>query len=98
MAHGLYHTGQLVGAYMRMGIHQDVRRSAMLTKDVENLLHVSTLLATGIELSVRVSTRTPLSEAIVALWVHSLFLGDKGKILLPLSHVFSSFQDNGTHP
>ena len=70
----------------------------MLTKDVENLLHVSTLLATGIELSVRVSARAPLSEAIVALRVHSLFLGDKGKILLPLTHIFPPFQDNGTHP
>lgn len=59
IAHILYHPWQLVRADMRMGVYQNGRRSTMLAEYIEYLVHIPALLASGIQLSVRVCTGSP---------------------------------------
>ena len=52
VSHILYDAWQLVCAYVRMGIYQDGGRCAMLTEHVEDLLHIASLLAASVELTI----------------------------------------------
>ena len=95
VAHVLDDARQLVGADMRMGIRQDVRRGAMLTEHMENLLDVATLLAAGIELAIAIGTGTSLSKTVVALTIHLLGLGDECQVLLALMDILATLQHDG---
>ena len=95
VAHVLDDARQLVGTDMRMGVGEDVRRGAMLTEHLENLLDVATLLAAGIELAIAIGTGTSLSKTVVALTIHLLSLGDECQVLLALMDILATLQHNG---
>ena len=94
IAHILYHARQLICTDMRMGICKDVRIGTMLAEDIQNLIHATTLLASGIKLTVTIRSCTTFTKTIVALTIHLLSLGDVGKVLFTLTHVLAALQDN----
>ena len=94
IAHILYHARQLICTDMRMGICKDVRIGTMLAEDIQNLIHATTLLASGIKLTVTIRSCTTFTKTIVALTIHLLGLGDVGKVLFTLTHVLATLQDN----
>ena len=79
---------------MRMGICQDIGIGTMLAEDIQNLIHATTLLASGIKLAVAIRSCTTFTKTIVALTIHLLGLGDVGKVLFTLTHVLATLQDN----
>ena len=94
--HVLNDARQLVGADMGMDIGQDRCRGAMLTKHVEYLVHVAPLFAAGIEFAVAVGTCPTLAEAIIALRVNLLGLGNERHVALAVAHILSALKDDGT--
>ena len=96
VAHVLNDTWQLVRTDVWMGISQNIDRCTMLTEHIENLLNRTTLLATGVELAIRIGTCPTLAKAIVALRVYLLRLGNLRQVFLALMNILSTFQDNGT--
>ena len=48
VAHVFDDTRKLVRTNVRVGIHQDRSACSMLAKNIQNLVHISTLLASGI--------------------------------------------------
>lgn len=95
VAHALDNLRQLVGADMRMGVDEDRRRGSVLAEHVENLLDAAALLRAGVELAVGVSAGAALAEAVVALGVYGLRLGDVGEVYLALSHVLAALKHHG---
>ena len=79
-----------------MGIGQDIRRGTVLAEDIENLLDVATLLAARIQLAIRIGTCPTLAKAVVALRVHLLGLGDERQVLLALTDILATLQNDGT--
>ena len=96
VAHVLNDTWQLVRTDVWMGISQNIGRCTMLTEHIENLLNRTTLLATGVELAIRIGTCPTLAKAIVALRVYLLRLGNLRQVFLALMHILTTFQDNGS--
>ena len=94
IAHILNHARQLICTNMRMGICKDVRIGTMLAENIQNLIHATTLLASGIKLTVTIRSGTTFTKTIVALTIHLLSLGDVRKILLTLTHVLATLQNN----
>ena len=94
IAHILNHARQLICSNMRMGICKDVRIGSMLAENIQNLIHATTLLASGIKFTVAIGSCTTFTKTIVALTIHLLSLGDVRKILLTLTHVLATFQNN----
>ena len=61
----LDHTGELIRSDMRMGIRQDRGTGPKLAKDIQYLIYRASFLATGIQLSIRISAGTALTETII---------------------------------
>ena len=61
----LDHTGELIGSDMRMGIRQDRGTCPKLAKDIQYLIYRASFLATGIQLSIRISAGTALTKTII---------------------------------
>ena len=95
VAHRLDNLRQLVGADMRMGVDEDRRRGSVLTEHVENLLDAAALLRASVELAVGVSAGAALAEAVVALGVYGLRLGDVGEVYLALAHILAALKHHG---
>ena len=95
VAHVLDDAGQLVGADVRMGVHQDGGGSTVLAEDVEYLVHIAALLAAGVELAVGVGSRTTFAEAVVRLRVHGLGAADLCQVFLTLAHVLATLHHHG---
>jgi len=96
VTHSLDNLWQSVCSDMRMSISQNSRRCTMLTEHVQNLFDVSTLFRASVQLTVRVSTCTTLSEAIIALGIYLLRTADVSQILFALVHVLTTLQHNRT--
>ena len=96
VAHVLDDGRQTIGTEMRMCIAENRERCPMLTKYIENLLHITTFLAAGIEFSVGESTSSTLTERIVRFRVNHMRTTDLCYILTTFMHILPSFDDNGT--
>ena len=94
IAHILNHARQLICANMRMGICKDVRIGTMLAENIQNLIHATTLLASGIKLTVTIGSCTTFTKTIVALTIHLLGLGNVRKVLFTLTYVLATLQNN----
>ena len=98
IAHILYHPWQLVRADMRMGIYQNGRRSTMLAEYIEYLVHIPALLASGIQLSVRVCTGSSFTETVVRFWVYPMLSADLCQVFLTFAHILTTLHDDRTQP
>ena len=98
VAHILDHTRKPVCPDVGMGIGEDGGRCAMLAEDIENLVDRSAFLAARIELSVRISTGSALSEAVIRLRVYRLRFLYRGYVRFSVAYVLSTFEDYGTQP
>ena len=79
-----------------MGVCQDIRRSAVLAKDVKNLLYRATFLRACVQLTVRVGSCPTLTKAIVTLRINLLSLSNLRQVLLTFTNIFATFYDDGT--
>lgn len=81
-----------VAAYVWMGVHENIGTGTMLYKQGQHLVDIAPLPAPCIKLAVAVSSRSPLSETIVALWIDPLAAGYFGEINTPGVHIPAPFQ------
>ena len=95
VAHILDDTWKLVRADVRMGIYQDGGACPVLAEDIQNLIDIATLLASGVELAVRIGTGTSFAKAIIAFGVNLVFATYLGNIHLPVAYVLATFHHNG---
>ena len=79
-----------------MGIAEDARRCAVLTKNIQDFLHRTTFFRACVEFSVGIGTSAALAETIVAFGVDLLRFRDECEVFFSVAHVFSAFQNNGT--
>ena len=96
VTHILDHTRKPVCPDVGMGIGEDGGRCIMLAEDIENLVDRSAFLAACIELPVRISTGSALSEAVVRLRVYRLRFLYRGYVRFSVAYVFPTFEDYGT--
>ena len=96
LTHIFNHAGQLIGTDVRMRIAQYRCRRSVLAEYIENLIHITTLLAARIEFAIRVGTCTALTKAIVALGVNGVFARDTGNISLAGMYILSALHHDGT--
>ena len=94
VSHVLDDTRELVRTDMRMGIHEDGSACSMLAEHIQNLVHIATLLASGVKFTIRVGTGTPFTKAIVAFRVHLVLATDLGNVHLSFADILASFHHN----
>ena len=95
VTHVLDDARQLVRTDVRMCIHQDGYRCAVLTKDVQYLLRIAPLLAARIEFSVAISTGTTFTKAIVRLAIHTLLAADTRQVFFTFAYILSALNHHG---
>ena len=96
LSHILYDDREFIGAYMRMCIGKDIGRGSKLAENIQNLLNIATLLASGIEFAVTIRTSSTFAETIVGFIIHLLLGFDTCKVFLTLTHILTSLYDNRT--
>ena len=93
--HVLDDTRQLIRTNVRVGIHQDGRRRAVLAEHVQNLVHIAPLLAAGIKLAVGVSACAPFAKAVVRLRVDGLRTAYLRQVFLAGMHILAPLHHHG---
>ena len=68
-----HHPRKLVGAYVRVGVDENVFGRAEIHELMEHLAYVATLGRAGVEFTVRKSTCPALSVAIIGVGIHNAF-------------------------
>ena len=96
VAHRLNHRWKAVGSDVGMSINKDGRGSAMLAKNIQNLLAVASFLAAGVKFAVRKRTGTALTETVVRLGINLLKPADLSDVFTAGMYVFSAFHHNRT--
>ena len=96
LSHILDDERQLVCTYMRMCIGKDIGGGTKLTEDIQNLLYITTFLASGIEFAITICTSSTLAKTVVRLIIHLLLGFDTCKVFLTLTHILTSFYNNRT--
>ena len=67
----------------------------MLTKDIENLLYITTFLRPSVELAIGIGTCPTLAKTIVTLGIHMLSTGNSSQVLFAFMHILAPFQYDG---
>ena len=96
VSHILDNSRKFVRSDMRMRIDKDRRACAVLTEDIQNLVDVSSLLASCIEFSVGIRSCPSLAKTVVALAVNLVFARDSGDIVLAVANVLSALNHDRT--
>ena len=81
---------------MGMGIAENIHRSTVLTEYIKNFINIAPLLAARVELAVGIGSRPTLAKAIVALGIHLMSLGDKGKVALAGMDILATLDNDRT--
>ncbi len=95
LAHSGDDLGELVGADVRMGVHEDVRRGTERGEGLQHRRHIAALVAAGIELTVAVGARAAFTEAVIAVGVHHVIAVDGGEVAAPCADVLAALQNDG---
>ncbi len=89
---------ETVGAYVGMGVEEDVGVGSMLHKTFQHVAHIATLGAAGIEFAVGIGACTAFSKAPVAVRVDPLLASDGGDVVFALRDVLSPIKDDRPQP
>ena len=95
LSHVLDDTRQAVCANVRMGIRKDGRTGSVLNEDLQDAVCIASFLASGVKLSVAISSCPTLAKTVVAFWVNALFRTDAGNVLLPFANILTALNDDG---
>ena len=87
----LDHARQFICSDMRMGIREDRCAGTKLAKDIQDLVDLTALLATGVELAIRICSGTSFTKTIIRFAVHFMLAADQGDIFLPFAHILPAF-------
>ena len=91
ISHVLDDTGKFVRTDVWMSIYKNRCTCSVLTENIQNLVHITTLLASGIEFTVRVSAGTTFAKTIIAFRIYLMFTTDLGDVHLSITYIFASF-------
>ena len=94
-AHILYHAGQFVGTYMRVGIGQNCGACPVLAEDIQNTLYAAALFAARVELAVGIGTCTTLAKAVVRFGIDLMGARYTCQIDFAGAHIAPSLHNNG---
>ena len=84
---------ELVCAYVRVRVDEDVRAGAIRDESPEDRPNVAALDAPRVELAVAVRPSAPFAEAVVAVGVDDVSLGDGGHVMTR-ADVLSALEDD----
>ena len=98
IADALHHPREHVAAYVWMGVGKNRLLGAESHQLAQNLLDITSFGRTGVELSVRESTGTTLTEAIVGICIDNALADYGGNVDLSAVNVLSTLENNRFQP